>query len=84
MIAAVGLGYDRIISSSEVAEEVLTGKMPAAVYAPGMHVSLPLQHRFSRPWPCASAVQTEEQDVLSSRKWNLLILLQMGCVLHDI
>ena len=33
MIAAVGLGYDRILSSSEVAEEVLTGKMPAAVYA---------------------------------------------------
>ena len=27
------MGYDRILSSSEVAEEVLTGKMPAAVYA---------------------------------------------------
>ena len=33
MIATVGLGYARMLSSEEVAEEVLTGKMPVAVYA---------------------------------------------------
>eukprot|EP00966_Prymnesium_polylepis_P091435 2116356-Prymnesium_polylepis.1 len=35
MIATVGLGYDRMLSSEEVAEKVLRGKMPVAVCMSG-------------------------------------------------